>query len=229
MVVSPFEQKISLLAASYTTASTPPPIGSVAITLPVLISTTLMPLFSRQPVNTLWLTASSVTPVGPPQGARGYDFITFIVLVSITSSMFLSSMLLYTSPLPSDTANSGPPPRSTVVLSFSVLISITEAAFPSPQSTSTFFDQGSYIIPSGPFGVTGMVVIVLKVVRSNTTTELSLPSLINPLFTSLTTAMPCTPFMLSIEPITFSVARSIIFTEVPCETNRCLFTSSIDK
>src|ERR1700754_1453111 len=118
-VASPLETKISLSAASYTTASTPAPIGRVVITFPLLISTTLRPLLVRQPVNNLPLAASNASPVGPPQGARGQVAFTVQFFVSMTFRQFRSSILLYTMPFPSLTANSGPPSRSTVLTSFS--------------------------------------------------------------------------------------------------------------
>src|ERR1700754_504779 len=121
-------------------------------------------------------------PVGPPQGARGQVLVTLRALVSMTFRTLRSSMLLYRRPLPLDTANSGPPPRSIVFTSSSVWISMTQVFLLSPLKTNTLLEDGSYTIASSSLDGRAMVLMILRVERSTTTTALDLPSLMKPLW-----------------------------------------------
>ena len=88
IVPSPQEANTNWVAGSKRVASTPFPIGQVATTLPLEISTaSSTPL--RQPVKTRLCAKSIDSPVGVLQGSRGQVFMTLRVLESNSVSLGL--------------------------------------------------------------------------------------------------------------------------------------------
>src|SRR5437867_10287374 len=123
--------------------------GSVATILPLSASsTTIMLLW--QPANSLRCARSMASPDGASHGAIGQRCNSFKVAVSSVTASLLSSRLTYTCPSPSDTANSGLPPRSMVPATWPLAASMAVDVCPRPFIVKTRCDAGSYTMASGP-------------------------------------------------------------------------------
>ena len=91
-VPSPQEQKASCVPSSNLVASTPCPMGTLATTLPLVLSIITISLLP-QPRNSRLCAGSKAMPEGSSPGASGHVLTTLCVLVLMTATSLLSSRL----------------------------------------------------------------------------------------------------------------------------------------
>ena len=124
---SPHEANARPLSGSNAVPSTPSPMGSVVISLPLSAFTTAISLLLH-PANSRRFLRSMASPVGSSQGASAQFDLTCKLFESIAVSSLLSSMLTKTSPFSSVTANSGFPSSLIVLITAPFSASITLAS-----------------------------------------------------------------------------------------------------
>src|SRR6185437_13782363 len=161
----PQEAKASFLSGSKRSASTPSPMGTVVITLPVSAFTTAIILLS-QPTKRRRFFLSIARPLGDSQGASGQRDLTFNSFGSSATSSLLSSIFTNSSPSPVLTPNSGLPPSSILPTILPLAASMEVELWLLPLKVKTRFVAGSNRIASGFSPTDCTLLIGFKVLRS---------------------------------------------------------------
>jgi len=211
------ELNASFVAASYHVESVPLQIGTLATTLPLVLSIITMNLPARQQSMGR---RSSAMPVGASPGATDQVAMTFLAEASITSIASLSSMFTYTRPAAESAWPVSAVPDSGIVAITLPVASICVADFPVWLKIQTSFSSDQ----SNSVWIGAAAVHLLRVCRVFASTMLTLfsrPLLVNRRPDPMAT--PWIPGVSLIRPTTLSVPVSMTTTSAfPCDTYRRL-------